>query len=361
MSDAGCPVGPNDMEKVPVMIGIDGGATNSFGVAVDSEGRVVASSRSGSLYFFGTSLAESRRNLTDLIRTIELQLPLGNYPERVVMGNAALFMEASEREKEILCRGIVPLDRTRVVGDSIITFHGASLGKPGILVVSGTGSIVLIQNEQGQYFQTGGWGHLLGDEGGAYWIAVQSIKAAIAAVDGRGTQTGLVGEICKWFDVKELSEILPLIYTPKFSKDKLAALSEHLALTLREEDPGFNEVCRRGGEELARQTLAGASLLGLHMDPVPIYLHGGVISCNRLVRDTLIEGLAEHLPVKVMEQALHPILGAALMAMIGAGITPTPKIVNTLSESYAAHLKMPRADREPRALNQSNECPAKIL
>ncbi len=326
------------METVPVMIGIDGGATYSFGVAVNREGRVLASSRSGSLYFFGASLGESRRNLTDLIRTMEVQLPLGHFSERVVMGNAALFMEASEREKEVLCRGIVPLDRTRVVGDSITTFHGASLGQPGILVLCGTGSIVLIQNEEGQYFQTGGWGHILGDEGGGYWIAVQSIRAAIAAVDGRGPQTGLIGEICRWFEVKELGEIVPLIYTPKFSKDKLAALSEHLASALKEEDPGFNEVCRRGGEKLARQTLAGASLLGLRMDTVPLYLHGGVMAKNRIVREALVDGLAQHLPIRVAEPALQPILGAALMAMIGAGVVPTSDIVRLLKESYDHHL-----------------------
>ena len=330
------------MDNLPVMIGIDGGATYSFGVTVDRQGRVLASSRSGSLYFFGDSLGESRRNLTDLVRSMEVQLPLGTFLERLVMGNAALFMEASDREKEVLCRGIVPLDRTRVVGDSITAFHGASLGQPGILVVCGTGSIVLMQNEQGQYFQTGGWGHLLGDEGGAYWIAVQSIRAAIAAVDGRGPQTGLIGEICRWFDVKELGEIVPRIYTPKFSKDKLAALSEHLASVLKDEDPGFNEVCRRGGEELARQTLAGAGLLGLNADPVPLFLHGGVMTKNRLVREALVNGLAEKLPVKVLDPALQPILGAALMAMVGAGVVVTPEIVRTLRESYDDHLSRKR-------------------
>lgn len=321
------------------MIGIDGGATYSFGVAVDATGRVLASSQSGSLYFFGSSLSESRRNLTDLIKSMEVRLPLGNEFSQIVMGNAALFMEASERERETLCRGIIPLDRTRVVGDSITTFHGASLGKPGILVLCGTGSIVLIQNGEGQFFQTGGWGHQLGDEGGGHWIAVQSIRAAIAAVEGRGPQTALVAEICRWFQVKELSDIVAAIYHPKFSKDKLAVLAEHLAVTLGEDDPGFNDVCRRGGEELARQTLAAVAVLGLDLDPVPLYLHGGVVTKNRVLREALVRSLQERLPVEVTPPALIPILGAALMALVGAGVHPSEDVVTTLRESYEAHRK----------------------
>lgn len=332
-----CGLDLRGMERVPVMIGIDGGATYSFGVAVDATGRVLATSRSGSLYFFGSSMSESRRNLTDLVKSMEVRLPLGNCVEQVVMGNAALFMEASERERDGLCRGIVPLDRTRVVGDSITTYHGASLGRPGILVLCGTGSIVLIQNGEGQYFQTGGWGHLLGDEGGGYWIAVQSIRAAIAAVEGRGPQTALVGEICRWFETKELGDVVPLIYHPKFSKDKLAVLAEHLATILGDEDTGFNEVCRRGGEELARQTLAAVAVLGLDLNPVPMYLHGGVVTKNRLLRQALVQELGDHLPIEVTQPALSPILGAALMAMTRAGIAPTPEVVRTLKESYEEH------------------------
>ena len=51
-------------DSVPVVVGIDGGATYSFGVAVDLSGNAIAAAKSGSLNFFGTSLQEARRSLT---------------------------------------------------------------------------------------------------------------------------------------------------------------------------------------------------------------------------------------------------------------------------------------------------------
>ena len=50
-----------------------------------------------------------------------------------------------------------------------------------MVVIAGTGSIVLARNRAGQLTRVGGWGHVLGDAGSAYWIAVESVKAAIAA------------------------------------------------------------------------------------------------------------------------------------------------------------------------------------
>src|SRR5690606_31186401 len=97
-------------DSTGVVVGIDGGATYSFGVAVDLTGRARAAAKAGSLNFFGTSLQEARRSLTQLMRTLEVALPLGNELVYTVIGSAALFSEAAPREKELLCRGIVPLE-----------------------------------------------------------------------------------------------------------------------------------------------------------------------------------------------------------------------------------------------------------
>ena len=65
----------------------------------------------------------------------------------------------------------------------------------------------------------------------ALWIAVESIKAAIAATEGRGRDTALVVEICEWFGVKFGRYNCPWsirIAVP----DRVGVLAEHLAKTL---------------------------------------------------------------------------------------------------------------------------------
>jgi N-acetylglucosamine kinase-like BadF-type ATPase len=95
----------------PVCLGIDGGATHSFGVAVGIDGRALASADAGSLNFFGSGLPEARRSLEQLLKALRQSLPAGTEFANAVVGCAALFSEATPDEKQRLCSGLLPLGR----------------------------------------------------------------------------------------------------------------------------------------------------------------------------------------------------------------------------------------------------------
>lgn len=63
-------------------------------------------------------------------------------------------------------------------------FNITLIHKGGIVVIAGTGSNCLLLNPDGRRYQCGGWGYMLGDEGSAYWIARQTIKAVIDHEEG---------------------------------------------------------------------------------------------------------------------------------------------------------------------------------
>jgi N-acetylglucosamine kinase-like BadF-type ATPase len=322
-------------EVHPVVIGIDGGATYSFGVAVDLNGQALAAAKAGSLNFFGTSLQEARRSLTQLVRTLETSLPLGNRILHTVIGSAALFSEGTPREKEHLCRGIVPLEATRLVSDVMTAYHAASLGKPGVLIIGGTGSSFLARNEEGEFAQVGAWGHLLGDEGGAYWIGRECIRAAIAASEGTGPATCLLETILRWFDVKVLTDIVAIIYQPKYSKDRFAALAGFAAQHADPGDPIWNDICERAGRELARQAIAAARLVNLRARPIPVWTNGSVVRCNSIVRESLFRAMSAELPVVHEPMRLAPLLGATALALTAAGVEVDSAMVDRLASSYA--------------------------
>lgn len=314
------------------VFGIDGGATYSFGVAVTLEGKVIARAQSGSLNFLGSPLAATRRNLHDLVRNLDSQLPLGRTLVGAVIGSAALFAEAPPDQKLKLCQGLIPSDRTRLVSDCMTAYAGVCLNRPGVLIISGTGSVILAKSDAGRFFQTGGWGHLLGDEGSAYWVAVQSIRAAIAALEGRGPETALVSDISRWFQVRDLSDIVPIIHRQDFNKEKMAALAGYLS-TQADTDLVFQEICRDGGKSLGDHALYAIHGAELKLDPVPVYFNGSVLRKNARVREALIARMEEHSGILVMEGHLAPMLGAAAMALVDAGITLTPEVIQNLKES----------------------------
>jgi N-acetylglucosamine kinase-like BadF-type ATPase len=70
-----------------------------------------------------------------------------------------------------------------VVSDAEAAHHGALAGGPGVLLLAGTGSIVLGRSNAGRWQRLGGLGPLLGDEGSAFWIGRAWLRANAAPAD----------------------------------------------------------------------------------------------------------------------------------------------------------------------------------
>jgi len=319
-----------------VIVGIDGGATFSFGVAVDRQGNVLATARSGSLNFWGSNLNQARTHLMELASSLKRDLPQESFFNQICIGCAALIAEATEEEKTLLCRDIFPLEKTIVVSDALTAYHGACHGQLAVLIICGTGSMILAQDESRKFLQVGGWGHLLGDGGSAYWIATEAVKAAIAAHDGIGPSTGIEEWVCRWFKVRDLTQIIPLVYDSNFTKEKFAALARPLCEQTAE-DPVLQGILRRAGQELATQALV--AMKQLKSNPVPVFLEGSVLSNNTTVRQSLIEALEAARPIKLERAQLPPLLGAAGMALVHLGIGMDPFIVANLRGSYREILR----------------------
>jgi N-acetylglucosamine kinase-like BadF-type ATPase len=196
--------------------------------------------------------------------------------------------------------------------DGIVAHAGALAGKEGIVVVAGTGAIT-IGIADNQRVRVNGMGHWFGDEGSATWIALQGLRAAARAQDGRGEPTRLVEVLPKTLMVNSLRDASSLLASGDLTKFDLALAAVSIAKVAEEGDSVAQEILRDAASHLAESAFAAAQRLGRF--DLPVSFTGGVFRLTPDMPDLFREALSRRLPnAQVQEPQLPPHLGAALLA-----------------------------------------------
>ncbi len=206
-----------------------------------------------------------------------------------------------------------------VVNDVVGAWATATAARPGVGVISGTGSNVLGVGPDGRAWRAGGWGHVLGDEGSGYWLAVQSIKAALADREGSGPETALSAAAIDFFEVPNVEALATLVYSKPLSKGEIAAFAIETARVARAGDIVARGLYARAAGELARQIAAVVEQTSL-TDDFPVGLIGSAFKAGELFVVPLAGAIREFAPgaqVAVVEMA--PVGGSVLLAALAAG------------------------------------------
>ncbi len=206
-----------------------------------------------------------------------------------------------------------------VVNDVVGAWAAATAARPGVGVISGTGSNVLGVGPHGRAWRAGGWGHVLGDEGSGYWLAIQSIKAALADREGSGPETALSAAAIDFFEVRSVEALATLVYSKPLSKGEIAAFAIETARVAHTGDIVARELYVRAAGELARQIAAVVEQTSL-ADDFPVGLIGSAFKAGELFVVPLAGAIREFAPraqVAVVEMA--PVGGCVLLAALAAG------------------------------------------
>lgn len=161
-----------------------------------------------------------------------------------------------------------------VSDDSEVALLGALGGKPGIVVIAGTGSIGCGRDESGRVLRVGGHGFLLGDDGGGYWIGRECLRAALRAHDGTGPVTALSDVVCKAFGT-DLHEAIRRIHGSPTNRELLTGL---VPLAAGIDDEVAADVFSRAAAHLIEL----AQVLRARLGPLPCAMVGGVFSIDAI-------------------------------------------------------------------------------
>lgn len=318
-----------------VVAGVDGGASSTTCVLLDSSGQILGVGRGGPVdhLYKASGRRQTRQALREAFTSAQSAAKRRLRLRAVVVGLTGLEPGSSmSRAAARIVREVAPARVVRVTWDGEVAFAGAAAGRPGVMVIAGTGSVAFGRNASGRTARAGGFGYLIDDQGGGVSIGQAALRAALRSTDGRGGPTALLPLIAarlgRWPRIRER------VYGETGGRTLLASLVPLVEKAARRGDPVAREILQQAGRELAELVLAVAARLEMIDEPFLVFPVGGVFAMDRLVLDPLQKTLRMRAPGCLVRQpAFPPEVGAALMALETAGVTPAPGILQRLGRS----------------------------
>jgi N-acetylglucosamine kinase-like BadF-type ATPase len=205
-----------------------------------------------------------------------------------------------------------------VVNDVVAAWATATSARPGVGVIAGTGSNVFGVGPHGESWRVGGWGHLLGDEGSAYWLGLHSIIASLRARDGSGPSTRLSEAVVHFFGVTSAEQVAALTYSRPLTKRDIAAFAVETGRIAQEGDEVARDLYARVARELGKQVevvIEKTSLLDAGDGGFEVGLIGGAFAVGALLVDpltALVRDVAPQARISVVQMA--PVGGSLMLA-----------------------------------------------
>ena len=323
-----------------LFLGIDGGGTKTLAAIVLADGTLLGTGLGGPSNYNATDRKAVRRNIEEAVDNARRTAALAHAPFDAAFLGLAGIVSSYDRAvgRDIaIALDLAPSDAVGVDHDCRIALAGGLSGRPGIVLIAGTGSSVFGINEHGVGWRSGGWGRLMSDEGSSYWLGVEALQAAVAAFDGRTDPTALVGLVMAHFGIVDMNDLMHHVYVPGLSKTEVAALAPLVIGAARDGDTKALEIIRRGMYELAECVVAVARKLGLddgHLEMVSV---GGLLHAGDIVEAPLHQAVAERLPdIRWVAPEMQPVAGACLLAMQTGNREVAPEALASLKLQFAS-------------------------
>lgn len=302
---------------------VDSGATHTRACLADDQGQIYGWDEAGPGNAFAVGMKVGTLNLRLAVRGALRSSGLSSgVIRRAVAGIAgvgSLGKDAAPFSSTLQI--LLPGSRVSIFGDTRTAFEGALGGEPGVVIVSGTGSVVFGCDPQGETVKIGGWGAWIGDEGSSQWISREALRRAAHAVDGMGASTELVQAFQQHFRVQSFLEMVKLIYRAP-SPASLGSLAPLVVKVAQKGDYVAQQIFRQSGEMLAIQ--AASALRRLQLKQPVVSYQGAVFRAGNLLLTPMRRSLRRLVPrARLIAPRLPPLGGAWLMALWLEGISPS--------------------------------------
>jgi N-acetylglucosamine kinase-like BadF-type ATPase len=304
-----------------VFLGVDGGGTKTHFVLVDGNGDVIAASEAPSSYHLQIGIEGLRGVLAKGVAAVLAQARIAAADVVHAFFGIPAYGEDSETKARLDALPESMLGHTRYTcgNDMVCAWAGSLAAADGINIVAGTGSGAYGER-RGNTARAGGWGEVFGDEGSAYWIAVEGLNTFTRMSDGRMPRGPLYELFRTSFGVTEDLDLCAKVMNAH-TRASIAGIAQLVTRAAREGDSAAVHIFDHAAHELAAMIETVRVALQFEpAEPVPVSSSGGVFNTGALILRPLLRELEQQSPSYELRAPLvTPSLGAAIYAAKLAG------------------------------------------
>jgi N-acetylglucosamine kinase-like BadF-type ATPase len=266
-----------------LFLGIDGGQSGTTALIGDETGRILGMGRGGPSNHAAAQQGRERlrRAITESVSNACAAAGLAS---GVRFEAACCGMSGGPEDKRSILEAILPAERLVVTTDAAIALAGATPSGRGIIVIAGTGSMAFGRNEANFTARAGGWGYLFGDEGSAFDVARQALRAALRMEEGWGPDTTLRGTLVEAVGACDANQLMHRFYEPDWPRDRIARLAPLVDAAAAAGDSVAQEILQYAALQLATLASSVRARLWDRDAAVEVAYSGGVFRSEPIAR-----------------------------------------------------------------------------
>lgn len=278
-------------------VGIDMGGTNGRLQIRTAANQILGEFRGKGCSINTDGIAKSRMRFQELV--MQAMQSLGLEPE-ACSGICVAASGIDSLQEEQACRSW--LEEIGFAGEKLLVLNDCEVflylsRDPALVLLSGTGSICCGRDRNGTKYRTGGWNHILSDEGSGFYFGLRYLQATAEVLDGRKKDTYLTSRIIQKSGLDTLEKINQFVNAHLFEKSEIAKFS----------NIGYEAACQGDETAIAIHKECAEKLVQLagdtwnkmgdsKPDQADIWLWGSVLLENNLLQKQVRTMLEQQLP-----------------------------------------------------------------
>jgi glucosamine kinase len=294
-------------------LGVDGGQSGTTSLIASESGQVIGTGRAGPCNH--TRAPDRRERFTKAITASVNQAAAmaGIDPRELQFEAVCLGLSGGTEDKEQFARELIRSRHYKFTHDAEIALSGATAGRPGVVVIAGTGSIAFGRNERSETARAGGWGYVFGDEGGAFDIAREALRAALRFEEGWGEPTRLRAALLEISGAPSADALVHSFYAGEFPREAMAKCAPAVDRAATEGDSIAQTILARAGAALAGYARAVYSRL-FPGEPRGVMSYAGGVFRSAQVLRAFSSSIGESPGCDVVPPRFIPAAGALIEA-----------------------------------------------